>query len=128
VSQISIPATCAPLCANATAAARPIPRAAPVTTASFPSSRFVQPEIGSFIGTLQLQKAYIKAASANHLDAFEAGQGAPSTLALASIALITLRSHPPGKPSGFKVKRMTGPAIAGLPNTQSAIRTGSHTP
>ena len=65
-TEISIPTTCAPLCANATAAARPIPRAAPVTTANLPSSMFVQPEICCFIGT---------STSPHHLDAIEGNDG-----------------------------------------------------
>ncbi len=42
--------------------------------------------------------------------------------------LQALRSHHPGKPSGFNVKRILGKAeISGSRNTQSPTRGGQHT-
>jgi hypothetical protein len=42
--------------------------------------------------------------------------------------LQALRSHHPGKPSGFKVKRILGRAISGSRNTPSPIRGARPTP
>jgi hypothetical protein len=36
--------------------------------------------------------------------------------------LQALRTHHPGKPSGFDVKRILGKVISGSPNTRSSIR------
>src|SRR5271169_3212085 len=41
--------------------------------------------------------------------------------------LQALRSHHPGKPSGFNIRRMLGKVISGSRNTQSPTRGGRHT-
>jgi hypothetical protein len=41
--------------------------------------------------------------------------------------LQALRSHHPGKPSGFNVKRILGNGISGSRNTQSTTRSDRHT-
>ena len=40
--------------------------------------------------------------------------------------LQALRSHHPGKPSGFKVRRILGKATSGSRNTPSTIRSEQH--
>ena len=41
--------------------------------------------------------------------------------------LQALRSHHPGKPSGFNVKRILGKGDLWIPNTQSTTKGGQHT-
>ena len=41
--------------------------------------------------------------------------------------LQALRSHHPGKPAGFNVKRILGKVTSGSRNIQSPIRDGQHT-
>src|SRR5476649_838040 len=42
--------------------------------------------------------------------------------------LQALRSHHPGKPSGFNVRRIVGKGDLWIPNTQSPTRSGRHSP